>query len=250
MNAKKTIWGSVGLLIGVVIAIVVMAPRKLEPPLLIIVFAVWALWLVWTQFLPFQEAMQAQRKKELADSLNRALAQTLLHHVNYRVSDYLKGSYPDARWEWMMRDPASFVAHGGTGRIRVYGVKDYDYADVTVDPSGKLSCSLVRLTPVQQAAEKPTPPNSQEWDPQIWYNANARQTLEHLVADLRSRGHSGLVLKEDGAIYTRTNEDGKEVSQGTIAGFPSKDRWNTLAVVLEQEGLSAAVRDNCIAVSW
>ena len=30
----------------------------------------------------------------------------------------------DARWEWMMRDPALFVAQGGTGRIRVTGIPD------------------------------------------------------------------------------------------------------------------------------
>lgn len=250
MNARKTIWGSVGLLVGVVIAIVALTPEAWELPLLIIAFAVWGLWLLWTQALPFQRMMQAQRQKEQAESFNRAMAQTLLRHVNYRVSDCLKVSYPDARWEWMMNDPALFVAQGGTGRIRVYGVADYDFADVTVDQTGKLSCSLVSLSPVQKAAEKPVPPNQQGQDPQVWYNTHARQTLRHLVADLDSRGYSSMLLKEDGSICICPQGDSKETKQGALTDFPAKDRWNKLAEILEQEGLAATVRDTCIAVTW
>lgn len=60
-----------------------------------------------------------------------------------------------------MRNPVLFVAQGGTGRIRVYGVPAYDFADVTVDQSGKLSCSLVKLASAESAANRPTPPNQQ-----------------------------------------------------------------------------------------
>ena len=250
MKSKKTIWGSIGLLIGVVIAILALVRGTWQLPLLIGTFAVWGLWVLWTQVLPFQRAMQVQRQKEQAEHFNRAMAQTLLRHVNYRVSDCLKAGYPDVRWEWMMRDPALFVAQGGTGRIRVYGVQDYEFADVTVDQDGKLSCSLVSLSPVQKAEEKPVPPNQQQVDPKIWYDANARQTLAHLVADLDSRGHSSLLLKEDGSICISPKGDGEEVSQGTLADFPPKDCWDKLAEILEQEGLAAAVQDSCIAVTW
>ena len=140
MKQTKTIWSSIGLLTGVVIANLALVRGPWQLPLLIGTFAVWGLWLLWTQVLPFHRTLQAQRRQERAESFNRSLAQTLLHHVNYRVSACLKAGYPDARWEWMMRDPALFVAQGGTGRIRVYGVPDYEFADVTVDQNGKLSC--------------------------------------------------------------------------------------------------------------
>lgn len=250
MKSKKTILGSIGVLSGVVIAILALVRGPWLLPLLTGTFVVWGLWLLWAQVLPFRRAMQAQRRKEQAESVNRNLAQTLLRHVNYRVSDCLKAGYPDARWEWMMRNPALFVAQGGTGRIRVYGITDYDFADVTVDQNGKLSCSLVSLAPVQKATEKPVPPNQQEFDPQVWYDANARQTLEHLVADLDSRGHSNLFLKEDGSICICPKGDAEEVAQGTLADFPAKDCWDKLAEILEQEGLAAEVRDFCIAVTW
>jgi len=250
MKSKKTIWGSVGLLVGVVVAILAVVRGPWLLPLLLSTFAVWGLWLLWTRALPFQRAMKAQRQREQAGNFNRSLAQTLLCHVNYRVSDCLKAGYPDARWEWMMRDPALFVAQGGTGRIRVYGITDYDFADVTVEQSGKLSCSLVKLAPVQKAKEEPLPPNRQDLDPQLWYDAHARQVLERLVADLDSRGHSSLSLKEDGSICICPKGDGEEVKQGVLANFPAKGLWPRLAEILEQEGLAATVQDNCIAITW
>ena len=138
MKQKKTIGGSIGLLIGVVILILALVRGPWQLPLLIGTFAMWGLWLLFALLLPSRRT--AWKQKNQAGNFNRQLAQTLLHHVNYRVSTCLKAGYPNARWEWMMRNPALFVAHGGTGRIRVYGVPDYEFADVTVDQNGKLSC--------------------------------------------------------------------------------------------------------------
>ena len=242
MKQKKTIGGSIGLLIGVVIAILALVRGTWLVPLLIGTFAVWGLWLLVTQVFPRQTA----RKPQQAEPFNRQLAQTLLHHVNYRVSDCLKAGYPDARWEWMMRDPALFVAQGGTGRIRVTGIPDYEYADVTVDQGGKLTCLLVKMSPV----EKPAPPNQQPVEPQQWYEAQGRQTLGTLVADLDSRGHSALTVQEDGSICIAPKGDGTEVKQAVLANFPAKDLWPKLVEILKQEGLAATVQDDCIAVTW
>ena len=250
MKQKKTIWGSIGLLIGVVIAVLALVRGAWQLPLLIGAFAVWGLWLLFAQLLPFRRAAQSRKQKNQAGAINRQLAQTLLHHVNYRVSACLKAIYPDARWEWMMRDPALLVAQGGTGRIRVYGVADYEFADVTVDQNGKLSCALVKLSSVQGAADNPTPPNQQPADPQQWYEAQGRRALKNLLADLDSRGHNALTVQEDGSICICPKADGKEVKQGTLADFPDKALWPRLAELLEEEGLTAAVQDNCIAVTW
>lgn len=250
MKQKKTILGSIGLLTGGVIAILALVRGTWQLPLLIGTFAVWGLWLLFARLLPFRRTKRIQNQKAQAGNFNRALAQTLLHHVNYRVSACLKAGYPDARWEWMMRDPTLFVAQGGTGRIRVYGVPEYEFADVTVDQSGKLSCSLVKLSSLDGTEEKPVPPNQQRVDLQQWYETNGRQTLEALVADLDSRGHNCLSLKEDGSICICPKADGAEVKQGALTDFPVKDYWPKLADILEREGLAATVQDNYIAVTW
>ena len=245
MKQKKTIGGSIGLLIGVVIAILALVRGTWQVPLLIGTFAVWGLWLLWTQVFPRRTA----RKPQQAETFNRQLAQTLLRHVNYRVSDCLKAVYPDARWEWMMRDPALFVAQGGTGRIRVFGIKDYEYADVTVDQSGRLSCSLVKMVSVQETKQA-SAPNEQKPDHEAWYEAQGRDALGKLVADLDSRGHNALTVQEDGSICICPKADGKEVKQGVLSGFPAKALWPELVKLLEQDGLAAAVQNDCIAVTW
>lgn len=244
MKQKKTIWGSVGLLIGIVIAVLALVRGAWQLPLLIGVFAVWGLWLILTLTLP-----RLRRQRNQPAAFDRTLAQTLLHHVNYRVSACLKAGYPDARWEWMMRDPALFVAQGGTGRIRVFGIRDYEYADVTLDQSGKLSCALVKMVSVRETPE-PASPNQQQPDYEAWYEAQGRDALGRLVSDLESRGHSALTVREDGSIFICPKADGKEAKQGVLSGFPAKDHWPQLAELLEQDGLAVSVQDSCIAVTW
>lgn len=244
MKQKKTIGSSIGLLTGAVIANLALVRGTWQVPLLIGTFAVWGLWLLCTQVFPRRTAQQKQ-----AGGYNRQLAQTLLHHVNYRISDCLKASYPKARWEWMMRDSALFVAQGGTGRIRVSGIPDYEYADVTVDQNGKLSCVLVKMVSVQET-KQPAAPNEQKPDHEVWYEAQGRDALGKLAADLESRGHSALTVHEDGSIFTCSDADDKEVKQGVLTGFPAKALWPKLTELLERDGLAASVQDNCIAVTW
>lgn len=148
-----------------------------------------------------------------------------------------------------MRDPALFVAQGGTGRIRVFGIPDYEYADVTVDQSGKLSCALVKMVSVQETKQAPAP-NEQKPDHEVWYEKQGRDTLGKLVADLDSRGHNALTVHEDGSISICPKADGKEVKQGTLPGFPAKALWPKLAELLKQDGLAATVQDSGIAVTW
>ena len=176
--------------------------------------------------------------------------QTLLRHVNYRISGCLKSAYPDAQWEWVMRDPASFVAQGGTGRIRVSGIPEYDYADVTLDRNGKLSCSLVKVAPISGTGGKSDAPAQDTLDPRIWYETQGREVLERLVTDLESRGHHSLTLKEDGTICTQAADGGAETSQGAFTSFPERVYWPGLVKVLEQNGLAATTQDNGIIVAW
>ena len=249
MKQKKTIGGSIGVLIGVVIAILALVRGTWQLPLLIGACAVWGLWFLWTQVLPFRRTLQARRQREQVEAINRSLAQTLLHHVNYRVSACLKAGYPDVRWEWMMRDPALFVAQGGTGRIRVYGIPDYEYADVTVDRSGQLSCALVKMVSVQETKVPPSP-NQEKPEHEAWYEAQGRDVLGRLVTDLESRGHNALTVQEDGSICITPKADGKEVKQGVLPNFPAKALWPELVKLLERDGLAAAVQNDCIAVTW
>ncbi len=156
MKKNSALWASTSVLVGVVIAMIALLHNtRWEFPLLVITVGVWLAWLGFTRALPAIRAKRAraateEQRRQAAAAPSTAqlqmLLRMLLQHVNYRVSDCLKSAYPDARWEWCMRDPAGFVARGGTGRIRVYGIPDYSYADVTLGQNGKdVYCRLCRV---------------------------------------------------------------------------------------------------------
>ena len=257
MKRTNPLWCSISILIGVVIAILALLRGPWATAALIVTFALWGLWLVWTQLLPAWRAnreyrrreRQLQRQQETASEYSDGgVGLVLLRHVNHRISEHLRSVYPKAYWEWTMSDPALFVAHGGTGRIRVYGIPDYDYADVTLDRQGSLRCSLVKVAPLDgsQAAS----PNQQPLDPQVWYEFQGRSVLENVIADLRSRGHSSLTLNEDGSISIQPAGGSQELAKESFATFPEKVYWPRLVQVLEQEGMSADVQDDKILVCW
>ncbi len=171
MKQRSSLWGSISILIGVVIAILALAREPWLTPLLITVFALWGLWVVLAQLVPLWRAEAARRQDEketqrVQEELKAAnvpdmdVAQTLLRHVNHRISAKLKSAYPDARWEWIVKNPALLAVQGGIGRIRVYGVPDFDFADVELDQRANLSCALVRVMPNQQANVGETQPSS------------------------------------------------------------------------------------------
>ena len=263
---KKTstlLWGSISILIGAVIAVLALVRGKWQLPLLISCFALWGLWLIFALLLPAWRSIQSLRRREKRAERERqamadanlpddALAQKLLRHVNFRISSHLKSAYPNARWEWAIEMPALFAVQGGTARIRVYGVPDYDFADVTLNKMEDLSCSLVKVVPLHgQEQPNDTPaPNQQPVDPQVWYELQGRTVLENLVADLNSRGHSKLYLKEDGSICIKPEGGDEELIQDAFNSFPEKVYWPRLKDVLEQAGLAATVQDTCIQVAW
>lgn len=250
MKKNAPLRSSISILIAAVIAVVAFTRGTLCTVLLVLVFGLWALWAIWMQVLPVRNRAGIRRQTEQTPVSDQALLQTLLHHVNYRVSGCLQAAYPEAHWEWVMRDPAAFAAQGGTGRIRLFGVPEYDYADVTLDRNGKISCSLVKVAPINGTAEKPAAPAQEQRAPRAWYERQGRAILEALVADLASRGHHSLTLKEDGSICVQMAEEGTETTKGVFDAFPEKVHWPGLVKVLEQEGLAAAVKDTGIIVAW
>ncbi len=255
MKRTSPLWGSISILIGVVIAILALLRGIWATVFLLIAFAVWGLWLIFTQLLPAWKSNRIYRRRErqfrnqqenAVGSADNGVSVVLLRHVNHRISEHLRAVYPNAHWEWTVSNPALFIAHGGTGRIRVYGIPDYEYADVTLDRQGSLRCSLVKVAPL----EKVPAPNQQPLDPRVWYELQGRSILEDMIADLRSRGHSSLTLNEDGSICIQSADGGEENTKDFFATFPEKVYWPRLVEVLEQEGLCADMQDSKILVSW
>lgn len=271
MKNDKTLWNSLGLLIGVVAAIMALAQGRLRTGLLLAVFALWGIRMAAFLLSPHikhyrrtkslrQQAEKRQRKGSappelfrLTDTGGSLAEQLLLRHVNHRISAYLRSAYPDLTWEWCGKKPEKIILQGGIGRIRVFGVPDFDHADIRIDQQANISCDMLKTVPLntaggQEPAENKVPPNKQPVDPQIWYEVQGRKVLEALIADLNSRGHSRMVLHENGDVCV--TEDKAEVAKEHLANFPEKVYWDRLVQVFERNGLAAEVTAAGIQVSW
>ena len=248
MKRTDPLWGSISILIGVVIAILALVRGVWATVLLLCTFAMWGAWVILTQLIPAWSANRTYRRRisrlKKDGVTEDDTGRLLVCHVNHRISEHLKAAYPNVQWEWAVPDPARLIEQGGIGRIRVYGVPDHDLADITLSRNGTLQCTL--LTPVEGTQQEgPVKP-----DPQVWYELQGRRVMEALIADLNSRGHSSLMVNVQGKIVTHPGGGREEVSRNAFAEFPKKDLWPRLAQVLEQEGLHTDVRDQGLLVSW
>lgn len=269
MKHSKAHPGSISILLAAVIAILALVRGPLQAWLLSGVFLLWGLWAMAAFLLPRirQPRRRRHRRRQsrklpedesgpellIPDIGSRNAETLLLRHVNHRISAYLRSAYPDATWEWCEKKPEQLALSGGTGRIRVFGVPDFDHADITMDTQANISCSMVKIVPLPAAGnsgqpEEKAPPNRQPVDPQVWYELQGRTVLESLVADLNSRGHSHLTLHENGDACVE--EDKKEVQKEHLSGFPEKMYWPRLVQVLESNGLAAEAVADGIRVSW
>ena len=137
----------------------------------------------------------------------------------------------------------------------MFGIDEFDHADVTLDQSANIKCDMVkstfRLSKVggETNEDDATPPNRQPVDPRIWYETQGRSVLEALISDLNSRGHSKLTLREDGDICIEQGEDA--VSSGASEQtFPRRSTGPVWQRFLESNGLAAEVTAQGIQVSW
>jgi len=233
------------------------------------VFAVFTVWtlggLLRTGIPRIKQALAAKRaarlhKRTTAEPQGSHVSEgrgpdetALLLHVNCRISDYLKSAYPDVTWEWRTKDPAKLAAEGGTGRIKLFGIPDFNYADVLFDHLARIECDMLRIVPFAELKgtsepEAARPKSDMPVDPEVWYGIQGKKILESCIRDLNSHGHASLIIKENGEICARQADT--EMVHDKFKNLPGKSVWNALVKVIENQGLSAAVVDNCIKVSW
>lgn len=278
MKKKKNLWSGVSMLIVAVLAVTAFIRGKTQIWLYIAAFAAWSVWAGVYFLIPYMkeqfhryEARRIRKKCERQDAgkpkfiipdISEPVETVLLRHVNYRISSYLQSVYPDVTWEWRCESPQQIVAKGGTGRIKLYGVHDFNYADVTFDTNAGIDCALMNVVPMAKLrntapvaeTEKPTeqPADSEKQrnpiDPQVWYEVQGRKVLETLITDLHSRGHSSLTIRENGDVVIKQADS--DMVRSKLESVPEKTYWPRLCKVFEREGLAANITDGGILLSW
>lgn len=153
-NEEKTNSGSeISVFIVAVLAVMAFVRGKAQIWFLAGIFAVFAVRLTVKYLVPYlktrkssyearriQKKYDKQRRRDsmVFPDISDPVERVLLRHANFRISAYLQSAYPDATWEWCEEAPEKIIAKGGTGRIRLYGVPDFNFADITVNQNADL----------------------------------------------------------------------------------------------------------------
>lgn len=264
MKRDQKLWSSVSLLIVAVLAITCFTTGALKTALYIGVFFVWGIYAFVKYVVPMirrykysKEVRQIMKQGRLSkndDNTNIPIwYKTLLCHVNHRITGYIKSIYPDATWKWITENPASIVANGGTGRIELYNVNDYNFADISFDTDANIECSLLKVVNYSQAAQTEAMDSTVNKpksciDPQVWFEKSGRVVLKNLIADLSSRGHNTLTIQDDGSCVIKQGEKTIEISR--LESFPERVYHPNLIKVLAGAGIAAKSVDAGLAISW
>ncbi|MGN8969513.1 hypothetical protein [Intestinimonas sp. HCP28S3_D6] len=256
MKFHERLWCSISFLVGAAMAVMALVLDPWRTRLLTVIFAVWCIWLASELLRPRIRAREKRayagyRNRGGASRLGQQTEEVLVRHVNYRISAYLHSVFPEAKWEWETQFPARLMLHGGEGLIRIQGVPDYNYAQVQLDPGGKIQCALVRIDPfpLQAEHEEPQQPAQGETlDPQVWFEVQGRKVLEEVIADLSSRGHNSLTMNEDGSVTVESDEGEQMVA--AFPSFPQRVYWQQMLRVLERAGYAAGEDGDAITVTW
>lgn len=279
MRRKKFLWSGVSMLIVAMLAITAFIRGNAQVWLLAIAFTLWSVWATVYFLVPYikevfhrREARRIRKKCEEQDAKRQKFTipevsdpvnLVLLRHVNFRISAYLQSVYPEATWEWCEEFPERIVAKGGTGRIKLFGVEGFNFADVTFDQNAGIDCALVNVVPMAQrttseapaaqtketATEPITVPKPQNpVDPQVWYEVQGRKVLEALITDLNSRGYNSLTIRENGDIAIKQADS--EKVRSAFESVPEKVYWTRLCKVFEREGMAANITDGGILLTW
>ena len=263
MRRFQKMSNSVSVLIVSVLAITSFARVILQLILLIVAFLAWGIYAFISFLLPIiqrqkyrrelRRLSKAPQKTVVTTQDNPKLKYLLLCHVNHRITGYIKSTYPDATWSWKTNNPAEIMANGGTGRIELFGVKEYNFADISFDNDANIDCSLLKIVSLKQAAQTECKDASadvtkSEIDPQVWFDKTGHEVLKKIIADLSSRGHNSLTIQDDGSCIITQGD--KTITVRHLEAFPEKVYYPKLIKVLAGAGIAAKTVDAGLAVTW
>lgn len=266
MDAKSLL-KSAGRWMGSLIFIVACVRDNLRLYLILAwLFAV-AIWIVFAFLIPYlkeyiaevKENKQAKLKAKEIEKKETPPARAedtvdinlFMIHINRRITDYLKISFPDATWQWCSESPEKKVLKYEVQRIKLYGCGEHTHAEICFDRCANLSCQLIKITPMEtakpQTDPKPVPENTVT-DIRVWFEQSGKATITKIIGDFQSRGHSSMTITENGDCLAIQGNNALKYS--TIDGMPKKNLWTELIGVLESEGIAANIGAHGLDLVW
>lgn len=176
----------------------------------------------------------------------------MLRHINFRITEKLQGAFPSAVWRWETEKPLEQAVKGGSARIRLSGVPDWNFADVRFERSGRIKLEMLSLRPLeeigQQQAKSAPAADGDAVNLRDWYDLSASAVVRATIDEVYTRGYRELRIAEDGALYVLEQQE--QVKQGRLSYLPGKKLWADLVPFFEEDDITATVEEDDILLTW
>lgn len=176
----------------------------------------------------------------------------MLRHINFRITEKLQGAFPSAVWRWETAKPLEQAVKGGSTRIRLSGVPDWNFADVLFERSGRIKLEMLSLRPIEEIGRqeaKSTPAaDGDAVNLRDWYDLSASAVVRATIDEVYTRGYRELRIAEDGALYVLEQQE--QVKQGRLSYLPGKKLWPDLVPFFEEDDITATVEEDDILLTW
>lgn len=270
---KNVFTTSYRILLPIILAIALLAPKKPGQIAILILFGLWVLFLLIHYFLAERctnrkcgKSLHRKRKlqqsnesiqilspnRESGMTLSLEDVQVLMTQYRLRISEKLKSAYPDAVWKWDKEPTLRNLMDGDTVRIQVENMAEFTHADVYFDFYGRIHIEPMTignfLPENAEGCEASIPKEPAVVDVKAWFDLVGRQILDKQITELHAQGHNKLTIKENGDIVINCQK--KERYLCSLDAFPGKNYWQELISVLGDNELEAKIAGNTIQVSW
>lgn len=143
----------------------------------------------------------------------------LYNQVAGRITDALSQVYPNSKWAWANVPAESYFLVGGTQRIRLEGVPDYQEADVVLGPNGELIIYFVQTDTLGEVLlQKQGQEAAERW------LADGR-ILGAIIDQARQQGQHTICISQYGEVYTGT----EDIPMNRVAPLPPQHHLKALA---------------------
>lgn len=179
----------------------------------------------------------------------------LIRQVNFRITEQLKATYPMVSWLWVKRPSADDLCKGGVWRIRLANTEPFNFGEVELNRSGKITITLLQATPLKETEAKPLSSTDLEEDELLdrvdvksWYDSEGEKVLAQMIDDLNTQGHRKLMIHESGEVVITAS--GTEQVIDVIQNFPPRLAWDEFCQVLREDEITATIQPDGLALSW
>ena len=246
---KKMVLSMAGILAALLIVCVIIIPRGYQTPMML---AVTVLWVV-TLYLRIDKMREEQPKKRAMQviDLEPDYKTLFTQQLQCRVQEKLRSKFPGAIIELCENEIERIAKSGNAVYVPIKKADDYCHMSISMRGNGDIQLnlfSLVNLEQVHQEALKALEKADNHKEIDQWYSQKGQQLLTELITSMNSRGHTKLSINEKGDVMVQ--ENGRNVMKDCFKDIPSREHWNRLKELMEEDEVKVQVSGKRLTIAW